>query len=107
MLMLALKIIFYIPTSVCALFFGFREMQIRRQLIGKFIEPFEQTENTSYFVNLNDVGEDIRHENLLRRLPSEVTHRLKVVRTIKILSFVAFIVEVLILQGLDGPVGPR
>jgi hypothetical protein len=95
-LMLAFKVALYILTSTSALFFGFWELKLKRQLTEEALN--QQHETVSDIDCFYGFRRDIRRGRILKSLPPEALFKLRMVMSLKIIFAVAFVIAVIILQ---------
>ena len=95
--MFILKVVIYSATIAAALFFGFWELKLKRQLTDGAFQP---SKNVGDFGALNDLSERMQRERILRGLPKQVLLKFKMVVGLKFLFLAILIVEVIFLQKL-------
>ena len=91
--MLTFKIALIVLTLAVAMFFGFWELKIKRQMTDDILDRQETV--SDYSDVLYDMRRGIRRERILRNLPIEVRSRVRVVIGLKLLCVAILIVEVL------------
>ena len=91
--MLAFKSALVVLTLAVAMFFGFWELRIKRQMTDDALDREETM--SDYSDVLYDMRRDIRRESILRNLPPESRSRLRVVLSLKLIFVGILIIEVL------------
>ena len=91
--MLAFKSALVVLTLAVAMFFGFWELRIKRQMTD---DALDREETVSDYSDVSyDMRRDIRRESILRNLPPEPRSRLRVVLSLKLIFVGILIIEVL------------
>jgi hypothetical protein len=93
--MLALKSAVYVLTFATALFFGFWELKIKRQLVDAALPT---NENPSDLGVWNDLAKRMERERFLRSLPRERLSKYHIIVGLKFLFAALLVVEVIVLQ---------
>jgi len=95
--MLAFKVALYVMTIVCAFFFGFWELKLRRRLTDEAM--WQQHEGVNDYLDASyDIRKEIRRERVLKSLPPEALFRLRLIASLKFLLIAILVIEVIVLQ---------
>jgi hypothetical protein len=93
--MLTLKVVVYFGTISAAFFFGFWELNLKRQLTDGALRPSKGSIDVGV---LDDLAERMKRERLLRSLPRQTLFKIRIVVGLKFLFVAIFLAEVLFLQ---------
>ena len=93
--MFILKAATYGATVAAAIFFGFWELRLKRQLTDSAAKPVERVSDLGI---MHDLSERIRRERVLRDLPGQALFKFRMVVVFKLLFVAILIAEVIILQ---------
>jgi hypothetical protein len=90
-----LKVVTYCATFGAALFFGFWELKLKRQLTDDAPQPPVTVSDMGV---INDLKEQMRREQYLRSLPKQALFRYRRAVVLKFLFMAILIAEVIFLQ---------
>jgi hypothetical protein len=93
--MLIFKLATYSMTIAAAMFFGYWELRLKRELTDNAVEPRKRP---SEFGISGDLSERVERERILSGLPEEGLSKLRRVVRLKLLFVAILIAEVLFLQ---------
>lgn len=90
-----MKVLLYILTGTCALFFAFWEEKLKRDLTNSVPQRLGTISEIGF---LDDIKKGFDRERFLATIPAEVKRKLRIVVVLKFVAAVVLILEVILLQ---------